>query len=74
MGRSPRPLEDDLALARRIQVTKGPDSMGSRNLVVEERGATSDNSDDELKQVERLPDHKSIEGAYPVACYRLEVA
>lgn len=31
------------------------------------------NSDDEPKQVERLLDHKSVDGACPVACYRLEL-
>ena len=34
---------------------------------------TDGNSDDEPKQVERLPDHKSVDGASPVACYRLEL-
>ena len=29
-----------------------------------------DSNDDELKKMERLLDHESAEGAYPVACYR----
>jgi hypothetical protein len=32
-----------------------------------------DNSDDELKQVERLLNHESAGGAYQAACYRLQL-
>jgi hypothetical protein len=33
----------------------------------------NDSSDDELKKVERLLDHESAKGAYPVAYYRQEL-